>query len=209
VLSPRTNVWVEELIDVRSLRRTKAAGQDGAVALLMRRLHLTKQSPETGRLKTRLGLAVLIGTIATLAMGFGAGGAYAYWTSTGSGSGSGSAGTLQAVTVAAFVGGDTPAATIFPGGSADVILRVSNPNAFAVTLISVSGNGTIAPDAGHAGCTTTGVTFTNQTGLSSAIGASGTTLVDLPAAAAMGITSSNGCQGATFSIPVSITVHKG
>jgi hypothetical protein len=202
-------VWVEELIDVRKLRRTKEAGQDGAGALLMRRLHLAKHSPETGRLKTRLGLAVLIGAFTALAMGFGAGGAYAYWTSSGSGSGSGTTGTLQAVTVAAFVGGDTPTTAIVPGGSADVILRVSNPNAYAVTLISVSGNGTIAPDAGHTGCTTTGVTFTNQTGLTTAIAAAGTTLVDLPAAAAMGSTSSNGCQGATFSIPVSITVHKG
>lgn len=194
---------------MRKLRQKKAAGQDGAVALVMRRLHCTKQPPGTRSLKTRLALAVLIGSIAALIIGFSAGGAFASWTSSGSGSGSATAGTLQAVTVAAFVGGDTPAATIFPGGSADVILRVSNPNAYAVTLISVSGNGTIAPDAGHAGCTTTGVSFTNQTGLSIAITASGTTLVDLPAAAAMGTTSSNGCQGATFSIPVSITVHKG
>jgi D-arabinose 1-dehydrogenase-like Zn-dependent alcohol dehydrogenase len=65
------------------------------------------------------------------------------------------------------------------------------------------------PDGGHAGCTTTGVTFTNQTGFSSTIGASGTTLVHLPNAASMDATSSSGCQGATFSIPVSITAHKG
>jgi hypothetical protein len=89
-----------------------------------------------------------------------------------------------------------------------VILRVNNPNAYAVTLVSVSGNGTITPDASHSACTTTGVTFSNQSGLSSAIGASGTTLVDLPGAAAMGTASSNGCQGAAFSIPVSVTVQK-
>jgi hypothetical protein len=112
------------------------------------------------------------------------------------------------VTVAAFVGGDSPSSNLFPGGSADVILRVSNPNAYIVTLVSVSGNGTITPDGSHAGCTTTGVSFINQTGLNATIAASGTTLVDLPSAAAMGITSSNTCQGATFSIPVSITVQK-
>jgi len=89
-----------------------------------------------------------------------------------------------------------------------VILRVNNPNAYTVTLVSVSGNGTITPDGGHAGCTTTGVSFTNQTGLSTTIGASGTTLVHLSTAAGMATTSSSGCQGATFSIPVSITVHK-
>jgi hypothetical protein len=174
----------------------------------MRYRKFARKAPGAQRSRRRLALVLVFGAAVVLVVGLSAGAAYAHWTSTGTGSGSGSTGTLQPVTAAAFVGGDTPSSNLFPGASADVILRVNNPNAYAVTLVSVSGNGTIMPDGGHAGCTTTGVTFTNQSGLSSTIGASGTTLVELPNAAAMAITSSNGCQGATFSIPVSITVQK-
>jgi hypothetical protein len=110
------------------------------------------------------------------------------------------------VTVAAATG--TPSTPLLPGGTGDVILNVNNPNAYAVTLVSVSGNGTITADGGHSGCTTTGVTFNNQSGLTINIPASTTTAVDLPGAASMSTASLSACQGATFSIPVSITVHK-
>jgi len=113
------------------------------------------------------------------------------------------------VTVSAIVGGDTVGSMLVPGGTADVILRVNNPNTAAVTLVSVTGGpGSITADGGHPGCTTTGVTFTNQPSLSVAIAGSGTTLVHLAGAASMGAASSDGCQGATFFIPVSITVHQ-
>lgn len=141
--------------------------------------------------------------------GAGAGGAYAYFTSSGSGSSSASANSLTPVTVTAFAGGDAPTSALLPGGSGDVILRVNNSNGQAVTLTSVTGSGPITADSAHAGCTTPGVSFTTQSGLSMTIGASGTTLVHLPAAVSMSTASSNGCQGATFSIPVSITVHLG
>jgi hypothetical protein len=168
----------------------------------------THKGPRTERHQRRRLLVLVLAATVALVVSLSGGVADAYWTSSGSGTGSGATGTLQPVTVAAFVGGDSPSSNLYPGGSADVILRVSNPNAYAVTLVSVSGNGTITHDGGHAGCTTTGVTFTNQTGLSTTIGASGTTLVHLSTAATMAGTSSNGCQGATFSIPVSITVQK-
>jgi hypothetical protein len=133
-----------------------------------------------------------------------AGAAFAYFTSSGTGSAAASTGTMLTVTVAATAG--TPATPLHPGGTGDVSLRVANPNAFAVTLVSVAGTGgTIT--AGN-GCSPTGVTFTDQTGLSVPIAASGTTQVNLPGAAAMNVTSAALCQGATFSIPVTITVRK-
>jgi hypothetical protein len=137
-----------------------------------------------------------------------AAGAYAYFASTGSGQASASTGSLQPVTVTALAGA-TPASSLLPGGTGDVVLRVNNPNSYAVTLTSVTGNGTITADAGHPSCTTTGVSFTGQTALNTTIAASSTTLVHLPGAASMSTASSNGCQGATFSIPVSITVQLG
>ena len=94
-----------------------------------------------------------------------------------------------------------------PGGSADVILRITNPNDFAVTLSSVTANGTITASGGLGACTTTGVSFGGVSGLSTPIAEDATTLVHLQGAATMSSASSSGCQGATFSIPVSIAVH--
>jgi hypothetical protein len=149
---------------------------------------------------------VLIATPAVVVASLGAGTAYAYFSSSGSGTGSASTGSMQTVTVAASTG--TPSTPLEPGGSGDVTLSVTNPNDFDVTLVGVTSSGTVTADSGHSGCTTTGVSFVSPTGLSMAIPADGTTQVDLPAAATMSAASSSGCQGATFSIPVTIVVHK-
>jgi len=155
----------------------------------------------------RRRLSLLVAPVVCVAVGSVAGGAYGYFTSTGKTTGSASTGTMQTVTVSAAT--VTPSTPLLPGGSGDVTLKVTNPNSFAVTLISVTGTGgTITADSGHSGCTITGVTFASQTGLSTTIPAASTTTVDLPGAASMSTTSSAGCQGATFSIPVTIAVQK-
>lgn len=144
---------------------------------------------------------------ACLAAGLGAGAAYAYFTSSGSGSGGASVGSMQTVTLAAATA--APTTPLLPGGAAgEVTLEVDNPNSFPVTLVNVTQSGTITADSGHSSCTDTEVTFTNQTSLGQTIPASSTVKVDLPGAVAMGQASSPGCQGATFSIPVTITAQK-
>ena len=153
---------------------------------------------------SRRRVALLSAAVALAATG---GAALAFSTASGSGSGSATVNTPQPVTVSALTGGDAPSSSLQPGGSADVILRLSNPNAYAVTLVGVSGATPITADSGHPDCTTTGVSFTDQTGLSISV-PSGSSLVHLPAAASMDATSSSGCQGATFSIPVTLTVQK-
>ena len=96
-----------------------------------------------------------------------------------------------------------------PGGTADVMLRVTNPNGAAVQIYSVTGNGPITADAGHSGCTTTGVSFTAPaTPVGISLTANSTTLVHLPNAASMSTASLSACQGATFRIPVTVTVHQ-
>jgi hypothetical protein len=151
-------------------------------------------------------LTILAVAVVILTFGLGVA-AYAYFTSTGTGSGNASTGTLQPVTVVNAAA--NPNSTLLPGGpAADVVLRVNNPNSRPVTLVSVTGNGTITADGSHSGCTTTGVTFTNQTGLNVPIAASTTTVVHLAGAASMSAASLSACQGATFSIPVAITVHQ-
>lgn len=156
-------------------------------------------------MRRRFLIVLTIPLVASI--GIGAGVAYGYFSSHGSGSASAAVGNLQPVTVAAVTG--TAATPLIPGGTADVVLNVTNPNPVAVTLISVGANGAVTPDGQHANCTTTGVTFTSQSGLSVTIPASTTAPVDLPRAASMSVLSSNGCQGATFSVPVSITVREG
>jgi hypothetical protein len=119
---------------------------------------------------------------------------------------------MQTVTVAALVGGDNPASALIPGGpAAEVILRVTNPNASAVQVYGVAGNGAITADSGHSACTTTGVSFTAPSSPISptvTVPANSTVLVRLPGAASMSTASLSACQGATFHIPVTLTARQ-
>ena len=149
-------------------------------------------------------LAVLTTMVALTVVGL----VYAAWTTNGTGSGYAKAGTAQALTTV-DVSAST-AATLYPGGPAgDVTIRVSNPNSYPVTVTGVAGSGAITPDAGHASCTTTGVTFTDQTGLTISVPAGGATTQTLSGAASMSNASVNGCQGATFTIPVTLSGASG
>ena len=128
---------------------------------------------------------------------------YAAWTTNGSGSGYAKAGTASALTTV-----DASASTsadLYPGSNGDVKLRINNPNPFPVRVTAVAGNGTITPDGSHATCTTTGVSFTDQTGQTLDVAASTATTFTLDDAAHMSNASVDGCQGATFTIPVSLT----
>lgn len=161
----------------------------------------------TVRTKRGIGGAALAALLVTA----GTGTAYAYWSATGSGSGSATAATMQTVTVDALVAGDTPKTTLIPGGSADVVLHLTNPNPYDVQVYSVAPNGPAAADANHPGCTTTGVSFTGTTApLSPAtyVAANSSALITLPGAAAMDTTSLAACQGATFSLPVTVEARK-
>lgn len=157
--------------------------------------------------RTRRWWAAVAGAVLLVVVGCGV--AVAVWSTTGSGAGAARTGTLQAVTVTAVTATDSPSSTLVPGGSADVILRLSNPNGVAVQVYSVTANGAVTADAGHAGCTTTGVSFAAPTTpVGTTLPASSTTLVHLPGAASMSTASLSACQGATFSIPVTVTVHQ-
>ncbi len=144
----------------------------------------------------------IVGTMTLIVMSA-VGFVYAAWTTNGSGSGYAKAGSSQSLTTV-DVSAST-AATLYPGVSGDVKLQISNPNPYNVRVTAVSGNGTITPDAGHSGCTTTGVSFTNQTGLTIDVAANSSTTTTLTGAAAMSNASLNACQGAAFTIPVSLT----
>jgi hypothetical protein len=115
--------------------------------------------------------------IAILALGA-VGLVYAAWTTNGSGSGYAKAGSSQALTTIDVSASTT--ADLYPGTDGDVVLEVSNPNPYPVRV-------------------------TDEHGLTIDIPASGSTQATLANAAHMSNASQTGCQGATFTIPVSLT----
>lgn len=121
--------------------------------------------------------------------------------------GSAPTGTMQTVVLEALTG-ETPATALQPGSTGEVVLKVNNPNAFTVKLVSVTSTGGAPTLVGSAGCTpaNAGVAFINQTGLAMPI-SPGTWLLRLPGAASMSIASDDTCQGASFALPVTIRVE--
>ena len=150
----------------------------------------------------KLAVAVIAAVMAVVGL------VYAAWTTNGTGSAYSKAGTASALSTV-DVSAST-AATLYPGGSGDVEIKFDNPNPYAVTVTAITGSGSITADSGHSGCTVTGVTFTNQTGLSYVIpaksgGVDGVLQKTLTGAALMSNASLTACQGATFTIPVTIS----
>jgi hypothetical protein len=127
--------------------------------------------------------------------------AWAAWTADGTGNGYAKATTAQALTTSsATVTGD-----LYPGSTTgDVVVKITNPNAYAVNVTSIQGNGSITSDT--TGCTTanSGVSFAGWTGTEH-FNAGETRTVTLADTASMAGTSDNACQGATFTIPVALS----
>jgi hypothetical protein len=129
----------------------------------------------------------------------------AAWSTGGSGNGYAKAGTASALAL-----NDASASTVadlYPGSNGAVKLSVTNPNPFPVRITAVTKQaaGTITSDKGAACNASTGVTFTNQTGLALDLAANGTSTFTLSGAVSMSNASDNSCQGAVFTIPVDVT----
>lgn len=157
-------------------------------------------------LRRLLRRRVLVPLIAVLTLLITGGVAWAFWSATGQGTGSATTGTMT-FNVTAFESGDGNGTTLIPGGTADVIVRVNNPNTFSVHVTSIAANGSVTASNG---CTPTGVTFVAPTDYSAGqfTLAPGSSLLDLQGAVSMSTSSASACQGATFSLPVSVTVQR-
>jgi hypothetical protein len=147
----------------------------------------------------RLAFALLLTTL-TVASGL----TFGSWSVTGSGNGYSKATTAQALTFSDASASTT--AQLYPGGTGDLVVKVTNPNSFAVTITAVNGNGTIVTAPTNATCdASTGVTYTNTSGLSQAVAAGATVTFSVTNKVSMSNSSVDACQGLIFKIPITVT----
>lgn len=170
----------------------------------------THSRKPTGRHRARrvrrVGLrAHAVVGIVGLGVGLSTGVAAAFWTAGGTGAGSAAAGAAIPLTTVAATASST--SLLYPDGpAADLTLTVHNANTYDVTVTGVTGDGAVTATGGIGTCATTGVTFTTPTaGLPFTLPANGSVTVVLTGAARMSGSSENGCQGATFTVPVALT----
>jgi hypothetical protein len=140
---------------------------------------------------------VLLAAIVAVGVGLGA------WSLGGTGNGAAKATTASNITLADATAFTT--ADLYPGATGNLKLRATNPNPFPVRITAVSANGTITSDKGAACDASTGVTFSNQTGLTLDLAAGATATLTVPSSVSMSNASDNSCQGAVFTVPVSLT----
>ena len=151
--------------------------------------------------RTRRKARLLAACALTSATVLGGGVAYAHWTTSGSATGSASTGTTVALTTSAA----TPSGTLVPGGTAPLVVTVTNPNPGPVTITSVQLDTTrsVVVSGAVGTCTSPPLTVSAATSLTVAGGA--TTTLTVPNAVALGTTAASGCQGATFTLPVTLS----
>jgi len=151
------------------------------------------------RSKRTIVVTALVLAVGVVAAGVGLGA----WSISGTGNGAAKATTASSITLAdasAYTSAD-----LYPGATGNLKLRATNPNPFPVRITAVSGNGTITSDKGAACDASTGVTLANQTGLTLDLAAGATATLTVPNSVSMGNSSDNSCQGAVFTVPVSVT----
>jgi hypothetical protein len=126
--------------------------------------------------------------------------ASAAWLSSGTGDGAAKADTQKGIVVTA----GKPTAQLFPGAKGDLMVDVKNNNPYPVKVTTIAGDGVITSSDDV--CTkTTGVTYTDQSGVGTQIAAGATESITLADSVAMDNSSDDACQGATFTVPVKVT----
>ena len=142
-------------------------------------------------------LALLLSAVAASAV-------IAAWVTNGTGPGYAKAQTSSNLTLSDASASTT--ADLYPGATGSVKLKVTNPNPFPVRITSVAKQASaITSDKGAACDASTGVTFSDQTGLALDVAADATVTLTLANAISMSNASDNSCQGALFTIPVNVT----
>jgi hypothetical protein len=125
--------------------------------------------------------------------------AYALWSANGSGSGNAKALSAQSITVTAATG----AADLYPGFTqGDVFFTVTNTNPYPVTFTGMS-TGTITSSA--PGCAASNISVATPTiSVTAAVGDTNVAK-SIPDVVTMISGAPDGCQGVTFTIPLTLT----
>jgi hypothetical protein len=154
--------------------------------------------------KIIIGIAVAAGAIAAAT-----GVAAAVWTVNGSGSGGATASIANNLQVQA-VTPSTSNSTLYPGGPAGPVqLTIANPNPFAVTIVALnwgtplSNAPTLCPSA-QISLDPNAPTTVSQSVATLPANAPATSFT-VPGVVDLAHTAPNGCQGLSFSVPVTVT----
>jgi hypothetical protein len=163
----------------------------------------TELDPDRGRrVGVHLRRAVALGCTATLLTG-----TAALFTAGDSGPAGDVA--AEAPVVEPVDAGAVAGDLLLPGGPAGVVrITLRNPNPHPVRLVNVrAGVPPVTATGGKGACAGPEVSFTGGTiPPDSVVGAGARRTIDLPGAARMAATAGDGCQGARFRIPVTVTV---
>ncbi len=136
-----------------------------------------------------------------------AGVATAAWTANGTGNGTAKAITAVSVTVTTDT---SQTADLYPGGPAGTLaFKVDNVNPYAITFTSMTP-GAVTVDSSHSSCTPASyLTVTARTGLSISVPANTPTASpaarSVSSAVSMSSSAPDACQGAVFTIAVTLS----
>jgi hypothetical protein len=134
--------------------------------------------------------------------------AFAWWSATGTGNGYAKATTPAALTTVDV--STSASAQLYPGGTGDLIVKIHNPNPYAITVTSIAATGaTPRAVSGNATCDAADSVYLIATlsGLSINVPAGGdSSLQTFTNAVKMdGPSAVDACQGKTFAVPVTLT----
>ncbi|HYN97536.1 MAG TPA: hypothetical protein VES42_27175 [Pilimelia sp.] len=123
--------------------------------------------------------------------------AWAYWQASGTGTATATAATAKVLRIDAV--GSLPG-RLYPGGSTDLRITVTNENPYPIQVDLVQPNGAITAD--KPGCVNHGVTLAERADVGWELAANDDDVLVLAGAVSMPANAPNACQGATFTIPV-------
>jgi hypothetical protein len=155
----------------------------------------------------KMSKRLAIGTAITVAgLGAGTGVAFAVWTSTGTGNGAGGALAAQSLIVTAVTPGGS-GSSLYPGGPAGwVYFTVQNPNPYAINITGLSWGTPISTNTTACPSANISLDANAPTTLDFPVAANSTTgALQIDNVLDLAHSAPNGCQGVTFTVPVTIT----
>lgn len=185
-----------------------AAGRGGGIGVappLPPPYHAQSKASDMRKRKLDRRSKVILSLAAAAAVLVNAGAAYAYWKLNGAGTGVAVAGTAIELKLQGRSDDSRP---LYPGGSTNLTVAVTNQNDFPIKILTVAGDGAVTADPAHrdSGCRSTGVVFTADVlPVSWEVPRNTIGVFTVPDGLRMTNSSDSACQGATFTIPVRAT----